>query len=130
VHDARVATRRLRAAWQVFDMGAGDSTPSFERDLRRVGRRLGAVRDLDVLLASGVTYQAGLAEPGPSELCGMLAAWCAERSTARDRLRRELASNRYRRFVADLRDWLRDKPLDASTTGAAFRVKHRVTSKV
>ena len=131
VHDARVATRRLRAAWQVFDMGAGErSTRSFQRDLRRVGRRLGAVRDLDVLVASAVAYQASLAEPGASELCGLLAAWCAERSIARDRLRRELASNGYRRFVADFRDWLRDKPLDESTIRAAFRVQHRVTSKV
>ena len=130
VHDARVATRRLRAAWQVFDMGARDrSARSFEPDLRRLGRRLGAVRDLDVLLASAVAYQRGLPEPEASALHSMLTTWSAERASARDRLHHVLVSRRYRRFVADFRNWLRDEPRTESTPGAAFRVRHRVTSR-
>jgi CHAD domain-containing protein len=131
IHDARVATRRLRAAWQVFDMGAGDrSTRSFERDLRRLGRRLGAVRDLDVLLAGAVAYQAELPDGEAAALGRMLATWREERASAQRRLRRALASRRYRRFVDDFRDWLRGEPVAEQATGAAVRVRHRVASRV
>jgi CHAD domain-containing protein len=59
----------------------------------------------------------------------MLATWSAERASARDRLHHVLVSRRYRRFVADFRNWLRDEPRTESTPGAAFRVRHRVTSR-
>ncbi len=52
-HDMRVAMRRLRTAQETF----ADALPSkplraFARAARRVGRRLGAVRDADVHLAA------------------------------------------------------------------------------
>src|SRR5690606_30776478 len=49
VHDMRVATRRLRAALRVFGpyYDPGVIHP-LDRGLRRAGRALGAVRDLDV----------------------------------------------------------------------------------
>ena len=51
VHTMRVAGRRMRAAWRVF--GDGFERAARRRyvdDLREIGARLGAVRDLDVLL--------------------------------------------------------------------------------
>ncbi|MEJ2326812.1 MAG: CHAD domain-containing protein, partial [Chromatiaceae bacterium] len=49
LHDMRVATRRMRAAFQVFgDYLDMDKMKVFLKGLRRTGRALGAVRDLDV----------------------------------------------------------------------------------
>ena len=48
VHDMRVATRRMRAAFQVFgDYLEMDKMRPFLKGMRRTGRALGAVRDLD-----------------------------------------------------------------------------------
>jgi len=52
VHEMRVALRRLRAALRVFD-GAFRGIPrEFQAGLRDLGAALGAIRDLDVFIAS------------------------------------------------------------------------------
>jgi inorganic triphosphatase YgiF len=49
LHDMRVATRRMRAALHVFgDYLDDDTWAPFDKGLRRTGRILGEVRDLDV----------------------------------------------------------------------------------
>src|SRR5262249_12253188 len=51
VHQARVASRRLREALPVAAVAAPDlARPGLERDVRRLTRALGAVRELDVAL--------------------------------------------------------------------------------
>lgn len=87
VHRMRVATRRLRAAFEVFG-------PAFERSalqpylrrLRQLGRDLGKVRDLDVLIEHARQY----CETLPPERCGgldpLLHAWEAQRAQARSEL--------------------------------------------
>ena len=57
----RVATRRQRAAWRVFGEAfrPAGRRPTGER-LREVAARLGAVRDLDVLLEAADAYRADL----------------------------------------------------------------------
>jgi CHAD domain-containing protein len=52
VHDARVAVRRLRTALEVFRKPLGDEGGPLERAIRRLGRKLGSVRDADVHLAA------------------------------------------------------------------------------
>ena len=49
IHDARVATRRLREALPLTQVG-GPEREKARRLLRRTGRRLGRIRDLDVML--------------------------------------------------------------------------------
>jgi CHAD domain-containing protein len=49
IHDARVATRRLREALPLL-RSAGPGREKARRWLRRTGRRLGRIRDLDVML--------------------------------------------------------------------------------
>jgi triphosphatase len=102
----RVATRRMRSAWRVFD-GAYRRTAQRRhlRALRAVARRLGAVRDLDVLLA-GLAQGAGL-EP-------LIAAWTAEREQAMGELARHLDSARYAAFVTASRRFAGTPWLDAS----------------
>jgi len=61
VHQARVASRRLRELLPVFAAGlAGGKVPSTRRMLRRVTRALGGVREIDVSLAT----LAGVHDPG------------------------------------------------------------------
>jgi CHAD domain-containing protein len=50
VHRARVATRRLREALSVLEIGARGLARSVRRDLRRVTTALGGVREMDVAL--------------------------------------------------------------------------------
>jgi adenylate cyclase len=51
VHDARVAIRRLRTALESFRKPLGADAETLERAIRRLGRKLGAIRDADVHLA-------------------------------------------------------------------------------
>lgn len=101
LHAMRVATRRMRAAWRVFgDAFRPSRTRRYGRPLRRIARRLGAVRDLDVLISNAEGYQAHLAADEQPGLEPLLAAWRARRDRARRRLLGELDSNRYRSYVA------------------------------
>ncbi len=100
LHAMRVATRRQRAAWRVF----GDAfdhryTDRYTRRLKLVARDLGAVRDLDVLIEAGESYQAGLAAAERSAYEPILRSWRTQRDTAREVLVRELDSARYRRWL-------------------------------
>ena len=108
VHAMRVATRRQRAAWRVF----GESfrprrTKRYRTGLREVAARLGAVRDLDVLLEAMDLYRADLPVTDQRALEPLLAGWRTHREDARVLLIRELDSDGYRRWVDDYRDFVR-----------------------
>jgi CHAD domain-containing protein len=102
VHKMRVATRRLRAAWRVFD----DVLPGgsrLRRDIRRTARALGAVRDLDVLVA----YLDRYAKANPTEqaaLAPLHGDWSERREGARVDLLRVLDGRSYGRWPADVLD--------------------------
>jgi CHAD domain-containing protein len=94
LHDMRVATRRMRAALRTY----GPALPRSIRrrlveDLRWLGRRLGAVRDLDVLLER---FVASRADPR------LLQHLRSRRGAARDRMLPALRSRRYLRLVSTL----------------------------
>ena len=104
LHGMRVATRRMRAAWRVFGDGFRPRRTKRLRDrLRVVAGRLGAVRDLDVLLEAAVEYQAGLPPAEAAAFEPLVAAWRDEREVARIVLLRELDSPDYVRLVEDYR---------------------------
>lgn len=50
IHDARVATRRLRAVLEVLEDGHGERHAALTEGMRVLGRALGAARDLDVVV--------------------------------------------------------------------------------
>jgi CHAD domain-containing protein len=104
LHAMRVATRRMRAAWRVFGDAYRDGpTAPLRKPLRRLARRLGAVRDLDILIEGLERYRAGLPAGERAALEPLLAAWTASRSRARDRLVRSLDSDGHGRFVESFR---------------------------
>lgn len=115
LHKMRVATRRLRAAWRIFgDAYLPDRTRRFPKELRVLGRRLGAVRDLDVLIGGLEAYRADLPGAEASGLDPLLEAWRRRRDSARADLINELDSDAYRRFVAAFETFV-------TTEGAAVR---------
>jgi CHAD domain-containing protein len=100
LHGMRVATRRQRAAWRIFGPAyRRDRTKAHRVRLRLIGAMLGAVRDLDVLIAGVEDYLAPLPATDRLGLEPMLARWRADRDAARVRLVRELDSAGHRRWL-------------------------------
>ena len=106
LHKMRVATRRMRAAWRVFD---GAYKPKVQRryvkELRTIARVLGDVRDIDVLLEDLDRYIADLPGPGRQAVDPLRAAWRRQREVARERMIARLDSKAYREFVDDYLDF-------------------------
>ncbi len=104
LHGMRVATRRMRAAWRVFGDGFRASrTRRLRARLRVLAGRLGAVRDLDVLIEAALAHQATLGTREAAAFEPLVAAWREERQVARLVLLRELDGEAYVRLVEDYR---------------------------
>ena len=115
LHSMRVATRRQRAAWRVFGSAFRPGrTKRHRTGLREVATRLGAVRDLDVLLEAADQYRADLPVAEQRAVEPLLNDWRGHREDARALLLRELDSDEYQRWLDDYRDFVR-------TEGAAVR---------
>jgi len=113
LHDMRVSTRRMRMALRVFaDYLDPDVLRPVLRGLRRTGRVLGAVRDLDVFNEKTQVYLDGLPDERAGDLDGLLEAWKDEREKQRAHLVTYLDGKRYRRFVARTTELL-DGPVEA-----------------
>ena len=107
LHAMRVSTRRMRAAWRVFGDGFRDKrTARFRQRLRIVAARLGAVRDLDVLIEATEAFAANLPTGERDGLDPLIASWREQRDDGRRLLVRELDSGGHRRFVEDYRDFV------------------------
>ena len=108
VHGMRVATRRQRAAWRVFGAAFRPGrTKRYRNSLRDVAARLGAVRDLDVLLEAADAYRADMPVTDQRAMEPLLADWRTHRDDARVLLIRELDSDDYRGWLDDYRDFVR-----------------------
>lgn len=101
LHDMRVATRRLRAAFRDFKEAFGDSTlDPFVEDVRWLAQLLGRIRDSDVFLQWLKDY----ANTAPASDRPTVDRVIRERQTARARARAALLdaldSSRYLEFKA------------------------------
>lgn len=98
VHDMRVATRRLRADYALFARWYNRAERGgLKRGLRRLDRRLGSLRDADVML--GETHSVAASLPA-TDLNRVLAHLQAQRASARADLLTYLESGRYRTWRA------------------------------
>jgi CHAD domain-containing protein len=103
VHQARVATRRLRSNLGTFApvLRAGP-TAALNKDLRWLGRALGTVRDLDVL-RDRITKDVRALDPlARGDGLTLIEAIDAERAMAVEALADVLGSKRYRSLLASL----------------------------
>ncbi|MEJ7752798.1 MAG: CHAD domain-containing protein [Candidatus Limnocylindrales bacterium] len=115
VHKMRVATRRMRAAWRVFD-GAyrPKAQKRYVRELREVASTLGGVRDMDVQLEDLARYAKGLDAEAARDLEPLADAWRARRDRAREDLLGLLDSKAYRRFVDEYLTFVATPGADAA----------------
>jgi CHAD domain-containing protein/adenylate cyclase class IV len=114
LHGMRVATRRQRAAWRIFgEAFRAGRTKKHRGRLREVAARLGAVRDLDVLIEAADAYRADLPVAEQRALEPLLAAWRLHRDDARVLLMRELDSDGYRRWLDDYAEFVRHEGVAA-----------------
>jgi CHAD domain-containing protein len=134
LHDMRVATRRMRAAFRIFDdFYQAKAIAPHLKGLKRTGRALGPVRDLDVL---GEKVHHDL-ETVPAlqgvDLDAFLTDIEARRWAARQVMLRYLEGAKYARFKARFRQFL-DTPgegsrpvvLEGDSEPRPYRVRHVV----
>jgi CHAD domain-containing protein len=131
VHQARVATRRLRADLRTFRRVLDQEwSEGLRAELRWLGRALGAVRDADVLaiLLEGHRWSAPESHrPGVDALLRELEA---QRARKREELLRSMRSPRYARLLDRLVDASHaPKVLDEVATKRARPVAYRLARR-
>lgn len=129
VHKMRVATRRMRAAWRVFD---GSYRPKaqkrYVKELRTVASALGGVRDMDVQLEDLARYAKGLDGDAAADLEPLADAWRSRRDQARQDLLTLLDSKAYRRFVDDYLTFVSTPGADAEDSDGSRPMRVRDTA--
>lgn len=142
VHKMRVATRRMRSAFRLFEpYYRGKVIRPLTDGLRRTARALGGVRDLDVLLEDLARIRAASPAPESADADGESAAADdglqaihdhinAKRDKARAKLVKYFQSKAYAGFVASMYDFLTVEGAGALAVDAAshdpYQVRHIV----
>jgi CHAD domain-containing protein len=99
LHDMRVASRRMRAAFDLFEQAFDPKVIRRHlRGLKATGRALGAVRDMDVFIEKANYYMEELSPEQRSGLGMLVEAWQAQRETARAAMLAHLSSPEYATF--------------------------------
>ncbi|MBN1201953.1 MAG: CHAD domain-containing protein [Anaerolineae bacterium] len=127
VHDMRVATRRMRSAFRLFGpFFDRKATRPYRKELRRVAKSLGRVRDLDVFMEKAERY---LADHPDTNLTPLFNEWNNGIKKSRRSLVAELDSKRFSRFVSHFHAFLVTPGEGASSMpdpaeAVAFQVRH------
>jgi CHAD domain-containing protein len=131
LHDMRVATRRMRAAFRVFgDHFRPKHIAPYLKGLRRTGRALGRVRDLDVFRERIHAYLETLPESERGGLDSLQAALEEQRESARREMLAYLDGNKYHLFVERFGEFVETEGLGSllvSPNGdkpRPYRVRH------
>jgi CHAD domain-containing protein len=127
IHDMRVATRRMRAAFRVFDPYLTGKRAKEVRDgLRTIATDLGAVRDLDVLIENAEAFRETLPPEQRGGLASMTEEWRVTRWKARKALLRLLNSKEYSKFKQNMERFLKEfTPAPDQAEGAEpYQVRH------
>lgn len=123
IHQVRVACRRLRAGFQVFAEAIGpELADRWRRSLRRLARKLGEARDLDVQIQTTTEQLAGVCDV---TLVPGVAFWLSRLERRRARLQTSVceAVRRFQRESTsrEIRRWCRSQivpsPMDITATG-------------
>lgn len=126
VHQMRVATRRMRSAFRLLEgyLSAHSGNP-YRRTLRKIADKLGAVRDLDVMISEMQAYQKTLGEADQPLLEAIIEHLDSQRSSAREALNDFLDSKAYRGFIKAYSAYLttptKPQPIDGAVP---FQVRH------
>lgn len=110
LHDMRVAARRMRAAFALFAPFLPARAGGLRRELGRLGRVLGGVRDLDVQRAELAGWRAAASPQDAAAFDLLESRLVRRREVARRRLLAALDARRYERFLERLSAFLRRGP--------------------
>jgi CHAD domain-containing protein len=129
VHDARVATRRLRSDLKTLEPYLSP-VEGFRTELGWLGGLLGGVRDLDVLIERMRARIAGLPDADQAAAAAILARLDDDRRRRRGELLDGLGSGRYLALVGELIEASRRPPVaDHADDRRARSVLRRVTRR-
>jgi len=120
LHDMRVATRRMRSAFDIFGPAFNPKIMKrYQKGLRNIGGVLGQVRDMDVIVDKGLIYQNKLEEQDRQGIDPLLTAWKETIDAERIKLIKHLQSEAYKRFKQDFNKFLQPPMgiIDLSSSG-------------
>ncbi len=121
VHKMRVATRRMRSAFDVFSQAfIPKKAKPHRKSLKRVGRVLGRVRDLDVLIMHMREYADGLSAEDAPAFETLIQEWEAQRQKDLAALREFLRSDSYTSFCAAFEHFLASEDGNAAPEPAVI----------
>jgi CHAD domain-containing protein len=108
LHQMRVGIRRLRTAFAVFGATVAVPDAITDRALSRLAKRLGSVRDLDILLIWLETYRqtADLSDAELTHLATVRRQLETDRKQCFQRMRKYLKGEDYQALVAAFKTWL------------------------
>ena len=107
LHQMRVGMRRLRSAIAGFAVALNLPEGVTEKNIAKIGRALGKLRDLDVLLAKlSNDYRPWLPRSEQKTLDRIIKSLTKQRSRELKQVRRTLNSKHYLRLEQELQDWL------------------------
>lgn len=115
VHKMRVATRRMRSVFDVFSRTfIPKKAKAHRKSLKRIGKVLGRVRDLDVLITHMREYADRLPEQDAATFDTLIQEWETQRQKDLAALHEFLQSDSYTSFCVAFENFL-----DAEDEGAA-----------
>ncbi|MBN1661192.1 MAG: CHAD domain-containing protein [Anaerolineae bacterium] len=129
LHDMRVATRRMRAAFRVFgDYYEQNEIEGYKRGLRDTGRALGPVRDLDVFIEKVQAYLETMGPDAQGSLDRLLLTLARKREAARTGMLAYLDGAPYARFKEEFGLFCETEGMDSRPVAAdaAEIAPHRV----
>jgi CHAD domain-containing protein len=107
LHQMRVGMRRLRTALHVFDGVVWLPKAATENPVRKIAKRLGALRDLDVLQNRIITdYTPIVSEEEQRPLQNVVKKLHKHRKAALKDVRKALKGKKYKAFKRSLSHWL------------------------
>lgn len=131
LHDMRVATRRMRAAFEVFkEIFEPGTLKPYLKGLQSTGRSLGAVRDLDVLMEKVGIYLKALPPDHQEDLTQLLNAWASQRQQSRMQMLNFLDSRAYMIFKREFNTFLQTPGAGAQPLPTGQPVPNRVRELV
>jgi CHAD domain-containing protein len=121
LHQMRVGMRRMRTALRLFEGVVHIPSDADDRVIRKLGKILGGLRDLDVLGDRlRQDYRPALYPTEQRELDKALKKLAKQRKSALKRVRKMLRGKQYRRFKRGFQAWL-DAPIYGTIAGLSLR---------
>jgi CHAD domain-containing protein len=135
LHEMRVATRRMRAAFQVFGQAyTKKKTKPLRAGLKETGQALGAVRDLDVFIENLQQYQQTLPEGNQESFQPTLEVWAKKRRKAQKQLVAYLNSKKYTQFKQELKKFVESEGQGVKTlpeeAPTPYQLRHLAASLI